>query len=332
MERQPGWAIIGAGTIANEMATTFSEKGKRFLGIYNRTYEHAESFALKYGAERVYRSSADLCADPDVDIVYIATPHNTHYGYIKECLIAGKHVLAEKSITLNSAQLDELYGTAEGKGLILAEAQTIYHMPLFKELWAMKDSGELGRVKVISANFGSFKQYDMNNRFFNMALGGGALLDIGVYALSAVRSFMDQDPSKVFSVMVPSPAGSDEMSAVALATDSGQVATVALSMHAKQPKRIMISFDKGYIEIPNYPKAENAYLTLTESGETKEIRAGRSSMAYAYETEDMEEAVRRGDPSLMKTELTKNVMHIMSSIREEWGLKYPEEEENGGIS
>ena len=168
MERQPGWAIIGAGTIANEMATTFSEKGKRFLGIYNRTYEHAEAFALKYGAERVYRSSADLCADPDVDIVYIATPHNTHYGYIKECLLAGKHVLAEKSITLNSAQHDELYGTAEGKGLILAEAQTIYHMPLFKQLWAMKDSGELGRVKVISANFGSFKQYDMNNRFFNV--------------------------------------------------------------------------------------------------------------------------------------------------------------------
>ena len=109
---------------------------------------------------------------------------------MKKALEHGKHLFVEKSITLNSRELDEMIALAKEKNLILAEAMTIWHMPIYKELWKIVQSGELGKMQIMTVNFGSFKEYDMNNRFFNMNLAGGALLDIGVYALSAVRSFM----------------------------------------------------------------------------------------------------------------------------------------------
>ena len=325
MDRELNWAFIGTGTIANQMATAFSDAGRRIFGVTGRTYSKAESFALKYGVGKVYCGVDALCADPEVDIVYIATPNNTHYGLIKQCLESGEQVLAEKAITLNMTELKQLSEIASGRGLILAEAQTIYHMPLYKELRKMTDSGEFGKARIITANFGSFKNYDPNNRFFNMELGGGALLDIGVYALSAVRLFLDSDPSNVFSVMVPAQSGTDDLSAIALATETGQVATVALSMHSKQPKRIMVSFEKAYVEIPDYPRADTAYITDAQTGETRQLTAGERSKALIYEIEDMERAVRTGDASAMLFEHTLSVMDTMTAIRKEWGLEYPEE-------
>ena len=327
MNRELNWAVIGTGTIANQMAAAFSESGRRLYGVTSRTYVNAENFALKYGVGKAYRTVDDLCADPDVDIVYIATPNNTHFTLIKQCLEEGKHVIAEKSITLNTDELRMLFDIAYERGLILAEAQTIYHMPLYKQLVRMKDIGELGKVRIITANFGSFKNYDPNNRFFSKELGGGALLDIGVYALSAVRLFLDSDPARVFSVMVPAETGTDDLSAIALATDNGQVATVALSMHSKQPKRFMVSFEKAYVEIPDYPRADTAYITDAESGDTRQIKAGERSRALIYEIEDMEHAVRSGDSKLMLPEYTLSVMDIMTAVRKEWGLEYPEEKD-----
>ena len=326
MSRQLNWAVVGTGWIANEMAQSFAASGRRLFGAVNRTYSKGEKFAMKYGIDRLYRFYEELLADPDVDIIYVATPHNTHFQIIKDALKNGKHVLSEKSITLNSEELEECIALAEEKDLVLAEAQTIYHMPIYKKLWAMKDAGEFGKVQVITANFGSFKTYDMENRFFDLAKGGGALLDIGSYALSAVLSFLDGEPCKVLSVNTPAPAGSDEMSAIALATESGQVATVALSMHSKQPKRITISCEKGYLEIQNYPRAEKAFFTDAVSSETNQISAGNSKLALMYEVEDMENAVQSGDASAMKLGLTRSVMKVMTDLRREWGLKYPEEE------
>lgn len=119
---------------------------------------------------------------------------------------------------------------ANEKHLLLAEAMTIWHMPLYQKLWEIVKSGELGKVQIITMNFGSFKEYDMKNRFFNMDLAGGAMLDIGVYALSIVRSFMDETPDDIVSQWKASPTGSDEQATILLKNGSGQMATVALSM------------------------------------------------------------------------------------------------------
>lgn len=318
------WAVLGTGVIANQMAQALQKMGKPLYAVGNRTYEKAVEFAKRYGIQKVYPQIDDMFEDEAVDIVYITSPHNTHYGFMKKALEHGKHLLVEKSITLNSEELDEMIALAREKHLILAEAMTIWHMPIYKKLWEIVESGELGKVQMITVNFGSFKEYDMKNRFFNMNLAGGALLDIGVYALSIVRSFMTEKPADIVSQWKPSPAGSDEQAAILLKNKDGQMATVALSLHSKQPKRAMISCEKGYIEIMEYPRAWEARITYTDSGETEVIQTGEHADALAYELADMEKAIR-GDAECMHLDYTKDVMDMMTEFRKEWGFQYPEE-------
>ena len=319
------WAVLGAGVIANEMASALKTMGRPLYAIGNRTHEKAVEFAGRHGVEKVYDRIEDMFYDENVDIIYITSPHNTHYPFMKKALEKGKHLLVEKSITLNSRELDEMIGMARERGLILAEAMTIWHMPLYRRLWDIVKSEQLGRVQIMTLNFGSFKEYDMSNRFFNMYLAGGALLDIGVYALSVVRSFMDEKPEEILSQWKPSPTGSDEQASILLKNPSGQMATVALSMHSKQPKRAMISLEKGYIEIMEYPRACRAVIVDAETGRRTELEYGQSEKALYYEMMDMEEAIRTGDQEIMKLAFSKDVMDIMTGLRKDWGMKYPGE-------
>ena len=324
-DNELNWAVIGCGVIANEMAGALQKMGKDLYSVANRTHEKAVAFAEKYRINKVYDSIELVFTDPDIDIIYITTPHNTHYKYMKAALENGKHIFVEKSITLNSRELEEMIALAEEKHLMIGEAMTIWHMPLYKKLWEIVKNGEIGKVQMITMNFGSFKEYDMSNRFFNMELAGGAMLDIGVYALSIVRSFMDEKPNEIESQWKPSPTGSDEMATILLKNPKGQMATVALSMHSKQPKRAMISCEKGYIEVMEYPRANKAVIVDAETGEKKEITAGETSNALYYELQDMEEAVKSSNPSLLHLKETCDVMEIMTNLRKSWGMKYPGE-------
>lgn len=325
MKDNLNWAVLGTGVMANEIAQALKKNGKNIYAIGNRTYEKAVTFAKKYDIEIVYKQIDEMFNDDKIDIIYIATPHNTHYKFMKKALESGKHLLVEKSITLNSKELDEMIALANSKNLILAEAMTIWHMPLYKELWNIINSGELGKVQIITMNFGSFKEYDMKNRFFNMNLAGGAMLDIGVYALSIVRSFMDEKPEEIVSQWKPSPAGSDEQATILLKNSLGQMATVALSLHSKQPKRAVISCEKGYIEIMEYPRADHAVIVDAVTGDSREIISGDISDAVCYEVRDMEYAVLNNDASELCLEYSKDVMDIMTKLRKEWNLQYPEE-------
>ncbi len=320
------WAVLGTGVIANEMATGLRQMGKSLYAVGNRTHSKGVAFAEKYGIKKVYDAIDDMFTDENVDIIYITSPHNTHYGFMKKALENGKHLLVEKSITLNSQELDEMIALAASKNLILAEAMTIWHMPLYKELWGIIESGELGKVQMITINFGSFKEYSMENRFFNRSLAGGAMLDIGVYALSIVRSFMEEKPTQVVSQWRPAPTGVDEQSTILLQNSKGQMATVALTMHSKQPKRAMISCENAYIEIMEFPRADKAVITDALTGESRVLISGITGNALNYEMTDMESAVLTGDAGLMKLQYSKDVMDIMTSLRKDWGLVYPEEE------
>ena len=203
---------------------------------------------------------------------------------------------------------------------------TIWHMPLYKKLWEIVQSGALGKVQIMTLNFGSYKEYNMQNRFFNMNLAGGAMLDIGVYALSIVRSFMEETPTNVLSQWKPSPTGSDEQATVLLQNSLGQMATVALSMHSKQPKRGMISCERGYIEIMEYPRAGEAKVTYTDTGKTEIIEARDNADTSYCEVLDMEHAIISGDVSAMQLGFSKDVMDLMTAFRKKWGVSYPEEE------
>ena len=201
----------------------------------------------------------------------------------------------------------------------------IYHMPLYKELKKILDSGRLGRVNLITMNFGSFKEYNMKNRFFNRNLAGGAMLDIGVYALSFIRWFFDSKPDQLLSQVKPAPTGVDEQAGLLLTNQEGQMASVMLSLHSKQPKRGMVSCENGFIEIMEYPRAWEAKITDASTGESEIIKAGDNADALAYELADMERAIN-GDASAMHLDYTKDVMDLMTSFRRTWGYTYPEEE------
>ena len=324
MSNKYNWAILGCGNIANDFAREMNKMGGKVYSVANRTYEKAVAFAQKYGIEKVYENIEDIFIDKNVDIVYIATPHNKHIEYILKALENGKHVLCEKAITLNSDELNKAVALASEKNLILAEAMTIYNMPLYTELEKIIKSGKLGEFKLAQVNFGSFKEYDMTNRFFNMDLAGGALLDIGVYALSLVRIFMDTKNSEINSQVKFAPTGADEQSSIIIENEKEQMASVTLSLHAKQPKRATICYDNAYIEIFEYPRADKAVITYTLDNRTEEIVAGKLEDAMCYEINNMENAIANAK-NTMRLDYTIDVMNVMTKLRNDWNMKYPEE-------
>ena len=319
------WASLGTGVIANELAQALEALGGKLYSVANRTYDKGVAFAEKYGIEKVYEEIDQVFEDPEVDIIYISTPHNTHINYLRKALAAGKHVLCEKSITLNSEELAEAIKLAEENHVKLAEAMTIFHMPIYRKLSEIVESGKLGPLKVIQMNFGSYKEYDMTNRFFNRNLAGGALLDIGVYALSFVRWFMTSQPTEMVSQVKLAPTGVDEQAGILLTNAEGEMATVTLSLHAKQPKRGTIAYDKGYIELYEYPRGQKAVITYTEDGSQEIIKAGETAKALQYEVLDMEAAVA-GENDYTYLNYSRDVMELMTQLRKDWGLTYPEEE------
>ena len=312
------WATLGCGVIANQLAQALQAQGSNLYSVANRTHDKAVAFAEKYGIGKVYEDIEEVFTDENVDIIYISTPHNTHIKYLRKALAAGKHVLCEKSITLNSQELEEAVKLAEDNHVILAEAMTIYHMPVYKKLNEIIASGALGELKLLQMNFGSYKEYDMNNRFFNRNLAGGAMLDIGVYALSFVRWFFSEKPDQILSQVKYAPTGVDEQAGILLKNPKEEMATVILSLHAKQPKRGMIAFDKGYVELYEYPRGQEAVITYTEDGHTETIREGETDRALEYEVLDMEAAVA-GEKDEMHLDYTRDVMNMMTQIRQKWG-------------
>lgn len=316
------WGILGCGVIANEMAQAFEKMGRKVYGVSSRTQTKTEAFAEKYGVENVYGSYEEMLKDENIDVIYIATPHSQHYENMKKAIGAGKHILCEKAITVNDHQLEEIVSLAEEKNLTVREAMTISHMPLFKKLKDRIDKGDIGTVKMVQVNFGSNKGYDSTNRFFALEAAGGALLDIGGYATTFARTFMDEAPNTILTTVQYVETGVDEQSGIILKNESDQMAVICLTIRAKQPKRGVVTGDKGYIEVYEYPRASKATITNTETGVTETIEAGRTEDALVYEVEAMEGTVS-GTFSDNNLEISRDVMKILSSVRTQWGMKYP---------
>lgn len=319
------WASLGCGVIGHQLAQALASLGGGLYAVGNRTQSKAQAFAAQYGILKVYERMEDVFTDPNVDIIYISTPHNTHINYLLPALAAGKHVLCEKSITLNSEELMRAVEAARAHDVVLAEAMTIYHMPIYRRLREIMASGSLGPLRMIQMNFGSFKEYDRKNRFFNRSLAGGAMLDIGVYALSFVRYFLTSQPTEVLSQVKYAPTGVDEQASILLKNAEEEMAAITLSLHAKQPKRGTIAFENGYVEMFEYPRGERAVITWTADGRREEIAAGSTADALKYEVLDMEAAVA-GECDDMHLDYTVDVMELMTQIRRSWGMRYPEEE------
>lgn len=284
------WGIIGLGTIAHEFAESFEQKTSDLIAVASRSIEKAKNFAERYHIPKAYGSYQELLNDPEIDIIYIAVPNKQHSQHILQALRANKHVLCEKAITINKEELGAAMKLAEEKNLILAEAMTIFNMPLYHQLRSLIDTGKLGALKMIQAPFGSYKEPDPTNRFFNPELAGGALLDIGTYAVSFARFFLSSQPKVIASNMVPFETGVDEQSVTILRNKENELATISLTFQAKMPKVGIVAFENGYITIADYPRADHAEIIFND-GTREWIESGSTTQAMNYEIENMVQTI-----------------------------------------
>ncbi|MDK0576386.1 Gfo/Idh/MocA family oxidoreductase [Clostridium perfringens] len=315
------WGILGPGSIARDFAQALNRVNGEVYAVASRNKERAEKFARENNVKKAYGSYDEIIKDKDIDVVYIATPHSNHYEYIIKSLNNNKHVLCEKAITVNERELEEALKIAREKNLVLEEAMTLFHMPLYEKVIKKINKEDLGKVNMVQVSFGSFKEYDENNRFFNLDLAGGALLDIGTYALSFARYFLSSMPEEILSTVKKAKTGVDEESGIILKTKEDEIATISLAFRSKMPKRGIVSCDNGFITIDNFPRANKATINYLD-GTVEVIECGEEEKALDYEVIFMEEKINENKES-NSIELTYDVIKIMNKVRKDWGIVYP---------
>lgn len=312
------WGIMGLGNIAHEFA-----QGMKVLhpiyGACARDYEKTKAFCETYQVEHSYHSYEEMLEDENIDIVYIATVNSQHYQNIMDCLKHGKHVLCEKAIWGNYEELKKAYAYAMEHQLLLCEAMTIYHMPIFTKIKEMIAQGILGKIKLVEADLGSLKEDDPQNRFFSKELGGGAMLDIGTYTLSFLRFFLEGNIQDMKHVMCKYSTGVDEMWGIGVVTDQDEIGNANMTFRAKLPKRAVIAGDKAYITVFNYVRAQEAVLTYPD-GKTETIRCGETEKALTYEIQDIEECIRNWGCGKDHMEKTMGVVYMMDRLLRQEGL------------
>ncbi|ELC8363481.1 TPA: Gfo/Idh/MocA family protein [Clostridium perfringens] len=315
------WGILGPGNIARDFAQALNRVNGEVYAVASRNKERAEKFARENNVKKAYGSYDEIIKDENIDVVYIATPHSNHYEYIIKSLNNNKHVLCEKAITVNERELEEALKIAREKNLVLEEAMTLFHMPLYEKVIKKINKKDLGKVNMVQVSFGSFKEYDENNRFFNLDLAGGALLDIGTYALSFARYFLSSMPEEILSTVKKAKTGVDEESGIILKTKEDEIATISLAFRSKMPKRGIVSCDNGFITIDNFPRANKATINYLD-GTVEVIECGEEEKALDYEVIFMEERIKENKES-NSIDLTYDVTKIMNKVRKDWGILYP---------
>ena len=321
-------AILGAGNIAGKMAGTLSrmeEKNQEFscYAVASRDLDKAEDFAQKHGFEKAYGSYEEMLKDEKVDLVYVATPHSHHYEHIKLCLEYGKHVLCEKSFTLNAAQAREVTDMAKDRKLLLAEAIWPRYMPMRKILDDLLASGVIGKVHMMIANvcFDS----DHVPRMRLPELGGGALLDITVYPLNLAVMAFGEDIIKVDTSAQLTETGVDAQESITLHFADGKMAVIAGSMYGEGDTSAMFCGEKGRIHLENIfnPKSLTVYNSMGE--QVEKILCPEQITGYEYEVRSCIKAIENGGsecPEMTHKE-TVFMMDLMDGLRAQWGMKYP---------
>lgn len=321
-------AILGAGEIARMMATTLQPlKDVTCYAVAARDIKRAQVFADKYGFVKAYGSYNDMLEDPNVELVYIATPHSYHYEHIKMCLRHGKHVLCEKAFTANARQAEEVLMMAEERGLLLTEAIWTRYMPMRRIINDVVESGIIGRPTSLAANLGYPLEH--KERVVKPEFCGGALLDLGVYVLNFASMVFGDDIVGMTANCLKYESGVDAQETIMLSYRDGKMASLYVTMMAQTDRRGFIHGTNGYIEIENINNYESIRVYNLERKVVAEYAAPMQVTGYEYEVQSAMKAIREGQvecPEMPHYE-TLLMMQLMDNIREAWGIKFPYEVE-----
>jgi predicted dehydrogenase len=316
--------IMGTGRIASVLANTMLQMPQVVLmGAASRSLEKAEEFAARFSIERAYGSYEELAKDPDIQLIYIATPHSEHCSNAKLCLENGKHVLCEKAFAANYAQAKEMTDLAEEKNLMITEAMWVRYMPMAKTLKEVLNSGIIGEPMTLTANL-CYLVSD-KPRLVKPELAGGALLDVGVYTLNFASIVFGDEITDIQSSVIKTDSGVDAQNSITLCYPGGKMAILNSSLQVLSDRMGIIYGTKGYLVVENVNNFESihVYNTDRELIETH-IRPDQIS-GYEYQIEASGEAIRNGwtECPQMPHKATLDVMKVMDELRRQWGIRYP---------
>ncbi len=319
--------IIGAGWIAEKAAITLNGlEHCEAYAIASRSKEKADAFAEKWKMRKAYGSYSELIADPDVDLVYVATPHSHHYEVTREALLAGKPCLVEKAFMANHRQAKDIVELAREQKVFLAEAIWTRYQPVVAMMRQLIAS-RIGTPRLVTATLG----YSMGDkpRIMRADLCGGALLDLGVYALNFVRMFFDADIVSLTSQCVKSQTGMDLTNAMTLVLSDGVLCNLQSSAACVGDNIGVIAGTEGNLIIDNINNPQKITVNGPDRTYIETIHVPQQITGYEYQFIACRQALIDGllEPCEMPLEETLYIMALMDGLRKEWGVKYPMDEE-----
>ena len=316
------WGILSTGVIARNFAQTARQMGGvELAAVASRSAEGAQAFGETFGIPKRYAGYEALAADPEVDVVYVATPHSRHYEDMKLLIAAGKHILCEKSFTTDAAQAAEVLRLARERGVFVMEAFWTKLIPVYRDVERLIAQGAIGEVRTVTAQYGYTTGREA--RKFDAALAGGTLLDIGVYAIGFACMMLGYSFDDVLSQLILNDAGTDATDAIILRRGKA-VAQLTCGIGFAMPTHGAVYGTKGHIDIPEFKNPER--VTLHVDGEApRVIERPFEVNGYEYEIREAERCVREGklQSELMTWEQTVSVMRIMDEVRRQNGLRFP---------
>lgn len=320
------WGILSTGTIAKKFATTIARLSDcgNIVAAASRNSETANQFAQEYQIPKAYSSYTELVRDPDVDVIYVATPHSFHYENAKLCLENGKNVLCEKSFTTNASQAKELIQLAKENKLFIMEAFWTKFLPAYQLLKETMDKGVIGEVTHFRAQYGFAPTGARYIRKFDPALAGGALLDIGVYAIGVAAMILGYNPKNIYSSGIIGEYGTDTFNSIMLEYENGITAHLITTIGSILGQQAVIFGTKGHIILPDFSALQEFQVVL-DGGTLYTIKSPFLINGFEYQIRETERCLRtkKMESDIMTHQNTIHVMSLMDKARSDWGLTFP---------
>ncbi|WP_079063557.1 Gfo/Idh/MocA family protein [Peterkaempfera griseoplana] len=323
------WGILATGGIAASFADDLRllPDDAELAAVGSRSTESARRFADRHGAARAYGTWQDLADDPDIDVVYIATPHSAHHAATALCLEAGKAVLCEKPFTLNLAQAQDLVTLARKRELFLMEAMWMYVDPTVRRIQELVADGAIGEVRSVHADFGIAVPYQAAHRLHDPAQGGGALLDLGVYPVAFAQLFLGA-PTSVSAWAALNPQGVDENTGILLGYDTGAVANLSCSLTTATSQYAAVNGTRGRIVVARDFFHPDAFVLHRDGHEPETVTLPKApGNGYTHEALEVMRCLQAGatESDLVPLDGTLSLMATLDTVRDRIGLRYPDE-------
>lgn len=325
MTGQVRWGILGTGKIAKQFAAALNETpGAVLAGVASRGIDSAQAFAKEFGAEAAYGSYQALADAGDIDVIYVGTPHPMHAENALMALNAGKGVLCEKPFTMNRREAEEVVALARAKKLFLMEAMWTRFMPALAEVRRIVASGEIGAVYQVAADFGFAADAGPEHRLYNPALGGGALLDLGIYPLSIAAALLGPVES-VKAQAVMGPTGVDLQTGFTLKHAGEAMSVCSCSLRARTPCELTVSGERGHVRMNTMFHRASSISVVLADGTARTVPTPYSGNGYTHEAREVQRCFNEGlieSPGMTHDE-TLALMGVLDGIRAQIGLRYP---------